>query len=99
MMQAESLFKDYNDAKAPVARRMDLFFASNMKPIWLLEEKWADMMFNLGLVKGALDVFIKLGLWENVIICYNTLDLKHKVCHFYKFCLYICEYVIKEVNK
>ncbi|XP_012233056.1 tetratricopeptide repeat protein 27 [Linepithema humile] len=78
MMQAESLLKDYTDAKASVARRMDLFFASNMKPIWILEEKWANIMFSLGLVKGALDIFTKLGLWDNVIICYNTLDLKHK---------------------
>ncbi|KAM0734749.1 Tetratricopeptide repeat protein 27 [Formica fusca] len=78
MMQAESLLKDYNDTKASVARRMDLFFASGMKPIWTLEENWANLMFSLGLVKGALEVFIKLGLWENVIICYNVLNLKHK---------------------
>ncbi|XP_072753473.1 tetratricopeptide repeat protein 27-like [Anoplolepis gracilipes] len=78
MMQAESLLKDCSDTKAPVARRIDLFFASGMKPIWILEENWANLMFSLGLVKGALEVFIKLGLWENVIICYNVLNLKHK---------------------
>lgn len=79
MMQTESLLKDCNNATAPVARRMDLFFASGMKPIWTLEENWANLMFSLGLVKGALEVFIKLGLWENVIICYSVLNLKHKV--------------------
>lgn len=78
MMQAESLLKDFNDAKAPIARRMDLFFASGMRPIWILEEKWANIMVSLGLVKGALEVFIKLGLWEDVIACYNILNLKHK---------------------
>ncbi|XP_024886619.1 tetratricopeptide repeat protein 27 [Temnothorax curvispinosus] len=78
MMQAESLLNDYNDAKAPVARRMDIFFASGMRPIWTLEEKWANVMFSLGLVKGALEVFIRLGLWEEVIACYNMLNLKHK---------------------
>jgi hypothetical protein len=82
MMQAESLLKDFNDAKAPIARRMDLFFASGMRPIWILEEKWANIMVSLGLVKGALEVFIKLGLWEDVIACYNILNLKHKV-HIY----------------
>jgi len=85
MMQAESLLNDYNNRKASVARRMDLFFASGMKPIWMLEEKWANMMFNLGLVKGALEVFMKLELWEDVIMCYNTLGLKHKVCISYIF--------------
>lgn len=83
MMQAESLLKDYNDAKASVARRMDLFFTSGMRPIWTLEEKWANVMVSLGLVKRALEVFIKLGLWEDVIACYNLLNLKHKVCIFY----------------
>ncbi|XP_077279710.1 tetratricopeptide repeat protein 27-like [Temnothorax americanus] len=78
MMQAESLLNDYNDAKAPVARRMDIFFASGMRPVWTLEEKWANVMFSLGLVKGALEVFTKLGLWEEVIACYNMLTLKHK---------------------
>lgn len=83
MMQAESLLTDFNNGKASVARRMILFFASGMRPIWMLEEKWADVMFSLGLVKGALKVFTKLGLWENVIVCYNALDLKHKVCISY----------------
>lgn len=83
MIQAESLLKDYNDAKAPVARRMDLFFVSGMRPIWRLEEKWANIMFSLGSVKRALEVFTKLGLWEEVIICYNMLNFKHKVCIFY----------------
>lgn len=82
MMQAESLLKDYSDVKTSVARRMDLFFASGMRPIWTLEEKWGNIMFSLGLVKGALEVFIKLGLWEDVITCYTVLNLKHKVLYF-----------------
>lgn len=81
MMQAESLLKDYNDTKVSVARRMDLFFASGMRPIWTLEEKWANIMFSLGLVKGALEVFTKLELWEDVIACYSVLNLKHKVIY------------------
>ncbi|EZA47362.1 Tetratricopeptide repeat protein [Ooceraea biroi] len=78
MMQAESLLNDYNNGEASVARRMDLFFASGMKPIWTLKEKWANVMFSLGLVKGALQVFIELGLSEDAIVCYHTLNLKHK---------------------
>lgn len=78
MMQAESLLKDYNDVRAPVARRMDLFFASGMRPVWTLEEKLANVMLSLGLVKSALEIFTKLGLWEDVIVCYTVLNLKHK---------------------
>ncbi|KAG5315713.1 TTC27 protein, partial [Acromyrmex insinuator] len=78
MKQTQSLINDYNDVKVPTARRMDLFFASGMRPIWMLEEKWANLMFSFGDVKTALEVFIKLELWEDVIVCYNVLNLKHK---------------------
>ncbi|KAG9430727.1 hypothetical protein HZU67_07930 [Apis mellifera carnica] len=57
---------------------MDLFFASGLKPIWVLEQMYAQLMLSLGLVKGALDVFLKLKLWEEVIACYNIINLKHK---------------------
>ncbi|XP_011862842.1 PREDICTED: tetratricopeptide repeat protein 27 [Vollenhovia emeryi] len=78
MLQLEFLLKDHNDAKAPVARRMDLFFASGMKPVWILEEKWAELMVSLGLLHQALEVFTKLKVWEQVIYCYSELNLKHK---------------------
>lgn len=83
MMQAESLLKEYDNTKTFVARRLDLFFTSGMNPIWVLTERWSNLMFSLGLVKGALEVFTKLGLWENVIMCYNVLNMKHKVCTFH----------------
>lgn len=78
MLQTESLLKEINESKVPVTERMDLFFASGMKPVWMLEEILANLMLSLGLVKGALDLFIKLRLWEDVISCYNILELKHK---------------------
>ncbi|KYN04452.1 Tetratricopeptide repeat protein 27 [Cyphomyrmex costatus] len=78
MKQTESLINDYNDVKTPVVRRLDLFFASGMRPIWILEEKWGNLLFSFGDVKAALEVFIKLELWEDVIVCYNVLNLKHK---------------------
>lgn len=79
MLQAEYLLKEMNDCKVTMAERLDIFFASGMKPVWLLEEILANIMLSLGLVKGALDLFIKLKLWDDVIICYNILELKHKV--------------------
>ncbi|XP_076661524.1 tetratricopeptide repeat protein 27-like isoform X1 [Halictus rubicundus] len=78
MMQLEYLIQEIKDTKVPVAYRMDLFFASGLKPIWTLEETWARVMISLGLVKGALDVFLKLELWEDVINCHNMLEMKHK---------------------
>lgn len=79
MLQAEYLLKEINDCKVPMVERLDIFFASGMKPTWTLEKILANIMLSLGLVKGALDLFIKLKLWEDVIVCYKILELKHKV--------------------
>ncbi|XP_054014980.1 tetratricopeptide repeat protein 27 [Hylaeus anthracinus] len=78
MMQMEYLIHELKNTKVSVAHKMDMFFASGLKPVWVLEQTWAHLMLSLGLVKGALDVFLKLQLWEEVIACYNTLELKHK---------------------
>lgn len=88
MMQMEYLIHELKNTKVPVTNRMDLFFASGLKPIWDLEEMWAKLMLSLGLVKGALDVFLKISLWEEVIMCYNILELKHKVNIFLPCCIF-----------
>ncbi|XP_066589294.1 tetratricopeptide repeat protein 27 [Prorops nasuta] len=78
MMQAENLLQEIHNCKVPVHRRIDLIFASGLQPIWVLEEMLASLMLNLGLIKAALDAYLKLRLWEEVIVCYNILELKHK---------------------
>ncbi|XP_034190160.2 tetratricopeptide repeat protein 27-like [Osmia lignaria lignaria] len=78
MMQMEYLIHELKNSKVSVTNRIDMFFASGVKPIWHLEQMWAQLMLSLGLVKGALDVFLKLELWEEVVTCYNLLELKHK---------------------
>lgn len=32
------------------------------------------------MVKAALDIYLQLQLWEEVIACYTILELRHKVC-------------------
>lgn len=86
MIQMEYLIHELNKSKICVTNRMDLFFASGLKPVWALEQMWAQLMLSVGLVKGALDIFLKSKLWEEAIACYNILELRHKV--------YILVYVI-----
>ncbi|XP_048265483.1 tetratricopeptide repeat protein 27 [Bombus terrestris] len=78
MIQMEYLIHELNNSKICVANRMDLFFASGLKPVWALEQMWAQLMLSVGLVKGALDIFLKSKLWEEAITCYNILELRHK---------------------
>lgn len=58
--------------------RFSYFFSSLMTPRHKIEELLADVMISLGLVKGALDVYLKIRQWEQVISCYNRLELRHK---------------------
>ncbi|XP_012259318.2 tetratricopeptide repeat protein 27 [Athalia rosae] len=78
MSQTEYLIEQVNSSKPLVSHRMDIFFASGMKPIWQVKQILADLMINLGMVKSALDLFLQLQLWESVIVCYTILELRHK---------------------
>lgn len=51
-----------------------------MNPKWIVEARLGDLMLSLGMVKTSLDLYLRLQLWEEVIVCYTMLDLRHKVC-------------------
>jgi hypothetical protein len=38
----------------------------------------ADLLLSIGLVKNALDNYLELESWEEVIVCYTILELRHK---------------------
>ncbi|XP_046749115.1 tetratricopeptide repeat protein 27 isoform X1 [Diprion similis] len=78
MSQTEYLIEQLNSSKPLVSHRMDIFFASGMKPVWEVRQTLADLMLNLGMVKSALDLYLQLRLWESVIVCYTILELRHK---------------------
>ena len=79
MMQMEHLIEQMKNESTPVEERVDFFFSSGMKPIWSYKQSLADLMLNLGMIKSALDIYLNLQLWEEVIVCYTILELKHKV--------------------
>lgn len=53
-------------------------FSTGFLPTWKVENQYADLLLKLGLVKNALDIYLKIKLWEEVIVCYNILKLRHK---------------------
>lgn len=78
----EYLIDQVNEEKVSLSHRMDMFFVSGLKPKWSFKQTLADQKLNLGLVKGALDLYLSLHNWEDVILCYTILGLKHKVIIF-----------------
>lgn len=71
---------DSVNAQSPEAwQRLSMIFCSYMSPSWTLEEQLADLFVSLGCINSALDIYLRLHCWEQVIACYNHLKLRHKV--------------------
>ena len=67
-----------DDDKVSVTQKLSYIFSSSLNPRYKMECQLADLMMSLGMVKGALDIYLKLQQWEDVIVCYTTLQLRHK---------------------
>jgi len=65
--------------KPDVIARHCYVFCSHLPPRWKVEAELANLLVSIGVVKSALDIFLRLQLWEEVIMCYNLLHLRHKV--------------------
>lgn len=76
LVQMEYLIEKSKNDTVPLSLRLDLFFASGMKPHWIFRQNLANIMLNVGMVKGALEIYLELKLWEDVIVCYTILDMK-----------------------
>ena len=79
MMQMEELSGSLAKNEPTVQQRMRLFYVSGLPLEWQLGGQLADVFHSLGLVNGALDVYLKLQMWEKVIMCYQQLEMKHRV--------------------
>ncbi|CAG9114888.1 unnamed protein product [Plutella xylostella] len=60
-------------------RRLSYLWASGLPPSWGWRQQLADLCLSLGLTKAALEQYRALCLWEDVIVCYTMLQLRHKV--------------------
>lgn len=81
LRQCEDLVIMLNHKKGSDAtplQRLSYVFSSLMNPRYKTEALLADLMVSLGLTKGALDIFLKIQHWEEVIESYTRLQLRHK---------------------
>ncbi|XP_026747646.1 tetratricopeptide repeat protein 27 [Trichoplusia ni] len=76
MLQCETIVNDKTGASPTT--RLSYLWATGLPPAWNWRQQLADLYLNLGLVKAALEEYLKLQLWEDVIVCYTTLQLRHK---------------------
>ncbi|EDO46799.1 predicted protein, partial [Nematostella vectensis] len=77
MMQLETLVNATREATPKASSRHYLFYCTPLPPKWKVERELAQVLVSLHAFKSALDVFLRLELWEDVISCYQILG-KHE---------------------
>lgn len=67
-----------NIAEGGSPDRLSLIYVSRLPPQWSMEGQLCTALRSMGSVKAALDVALRIELWEDVIHCYHQLQLRHK---------------------
>jgi len=82
--QLETILESYLDRSVPMSVRMKDIFTSRLPPKWIIQRELGNILLSLGAVKSALDVFEKIECWDEVIVCYNLLQMRHKSAEIIK---------------
>lgn len=79
MMQLNHLVDEVHQTeKFDVSQNLKFMFSVNMTPKWIVQKCLADVLFNLGCIKSALDVYSQVQAWKEMISCYHKLDRQDK---------------------
>ncbi|EDV29163.1 uncharacterized protein TRIADDRAFT_52765 [Trichoplax adhaerens] len=78
MMQLQALVDNVNATLPPVAHRLKFANTVNFPPIWIMQLELAKILTDLGAIKSALEVYVRLEMWEEVIMCYHAIGQRDK---------------------
>lgn len=84
LLQIELIVDCLTQDNPDILLRLNAFWGACLPSKWQIEAQMADIMLNLGLVKACLDIYLKLQLWEEIIVCYSILNLRHKAAEVIK---------------
>ncbi|XP_073838093.1 tetratricopeptide repeat protein 27 [Musca autumnalis] len=76
--QCEECVKLLSEHSYSVQERFSYGFAGFLQPKWQVQLQLCELLLSLGMVKSALDIYLKIQAWEQVIYCYSRLELRHK---------------------
>jgi len=78
MIQMQELVDSLRRPSPPADVRAEYFYVSRMPLELELNGMLADLELSLGAVNSALDIYLRLQMWDKVILCYQLLEMKYK---------------------
>lgn len=84
LQQCEEILNAIRKEEPHPLNRICGVFSCGLQPFWKTLAQYADLMLNTGLVKASLDIYLQLQLWEEVIVCYTILKMRHKAAEIIK---------------
>ncbi|XP_066250051.1 tetratricopeptide repeat protein 27 [Euwallacea similis] len=78
LRQCEEVLGAFTKEQPEAFDRFNDVFATGLPAMWKVTVQYANLLLNIGLPKNALDLYLKLQLWEEVIVCYTILKMRYK---------------------
>ena len=77
-LQLQALVDQMPTADSTLSERLLYFHAILLPSKWEMERELAKRFMSLGVVKSALEIFERLEMWEDVVMCWQLIESKEK---------------------